>query len=85
LTLDSLFAQNKEPSRPNTKKQEKQIVITEIVALPKEDELALKVSFKLVPSKTAFSKVQLNLWFDNQQINSPLYLNSSGCLGNRRI
>lgn len=36
----------------------------------KEDELALKVGFKLFPSKSAFSKVQSDLWFDNHQINS---------------
>jgi hypothetical protein len=40
--------------------------------LTKEDELALKVGFKLFPSKTAFSKVKSDLWFDNQQISSVL-------------
>ncbi len=50
--------------------QEKRIEITEVSALTKEDELVLKVSFKLFPSKTAFSKVQSDLWFDNQKISS---------------
>jgi hypothetical protein len=36
----------------------------------REDELALKVQFKLVPSKAAFSKVKSDLWFDNQRISS---------------
>ncbi len=52
------------------RKIEKQIVITEISALTKIDELSLKITFMLVPSKTAFSKMQFILWFDNQQISS---------------
>ena len=71
LTLDNLpSAQPKEPDKSTAKILEKQIVITEIGTATKEDELALKVGFKLVPSKTAFSKVQLDLWFDNQKISS---------------
>lgn len=38
--------------------------------MTKVDELALKVVFRLLPSKTAFSKVRSNLWFDDQQISS---------------
>ena len=38
--------------------------------MTKEDELALKVGFKLFPSKTAFSRVQSDLWFDSQKIKS---------------
>ena len=71
LTLDNLpNVPKKEPAKTTPPNQEKRIVITEIGTLTKEDELALKVSFKLVPSKTAFSKVQSDLWFDNQQISS---------------
>ena len=71
LTLDSLPASPKnEPAPANTQKPEKQILITGIDTLTKEDELALKVGFKLLPSKTAFSKVQTDLWFDNQKISS---------------
>jgi hypothetical protein len=51
-------------------KTEKQIVITEISTTTKVDELSLKVDFRLVPSRTAFSKVHFVLWFDNQQIRS---------------
>src|ERR1035438_8266484 len=59
LTLDSIpNASQKEPAKPNLQSLEKRIVITEIGVSTKEDELALKVSFKLFPSKTAFSKVQ---------------------------
>ena len=71
LTLDSIpNASQKEPAKPNLQSLEKRIVITEIGVSTKEDELALKVSFKLFPSKTAFSKVQSDLLFDNQKINS---------------
>lgn len=52
--------------------QEKQIIITEIDATTREDELSLKVGFRLLPSKTAFSKIKSDLWFDNQQISSRL-------------
>ncbi len=71
LTLDRLpSAPKKEPSKTTLQVQEKRIIITEIGTLTKEDELALKVGFKLVPSKTAFSRVKSDLWFDNQQISS---------------
>jgi hypothetical protein len=71
LTLDNLpTAPDSEPSKTIAQIREKQIIITEIGILTKQDELALKIGFKLVPSKTAFSKVHSDLWFDNQQINS---------------
>jgi len=71
LTLDHLpIASNKVADRSVLRKTEKQIVIAEISALTKIDELSLKVGFRLVPSKTAFSKVQFELWFGNQQISS---------------
>jgi hypothetical protein len=69
--LDNLpSALVEEPEQCKTRVQEKQITITGITALTKEDDLALKVSFKLFPSKTAFSTVQLEIWFNGQQINS---------------
>ncbi len=73
LTLDSLpNAPTKELSKLTKPIHEKQIIITEIGAITREDELALKVGFKLVPSKAAFSKVKSDLWFGNQQISSVL-------------
>jgi hypothetical protein len=59
-----------ESDKSNGSIREKQIIITEISAITKEDELAFKVDFKLVPSKTAFSKVKSDLWFENHQISS---------------
>ena len=71
LTLDNLpIAPKQELAKTTAQVQEKRIIITDIGTLTKEDELALKVSFKIVPSKTVFSKVQSDLWFDNQQISS---------------
>jgi hypothetical protein len=61
-----------ESDKATTLIQEKQIIITEIEAVTREDELALKVGFKLIPSKTAFSKVKSGLWFNNQQISAVL-------------
>ncbi len=71
LTLNHLPNTTKNESTETTAQiQEKKIVITEVGTVTKEDELALKVSFKLFPSKTAFSKVQSDLSFDNQIISS---------------
>jgi len=70
-TLDHKYCNSdKHASKDVPQKNEKQIVITEISTTPKVDELSLKVGFRLVPSKTAFSKVHFVLWFDNQQIRS---------------
>jgi len=70
-TLDHKYGNSgKHASKDVQQKNEKQIVITEISTTPKVDELSLKVGFRLVPSKTAFSKVHFVLWFDNQQIRS---------------
>jgi hypothetical protein len=53
---------------PKENAQEKQIVITEIDTLTKEDELALKVGFRLIPSKADFSKLMSDLFFDDQKL-----------------
>ena len=71
LTLDLLPAMpDKVADKSASRNAEKKIIITEIFAITKIDELSLKVAFRLVPSKAAFSKVHLDLWFDNQQISS---------------
>ena len=70
LTLDNLPNTTKKEPAKTTTIQEKRIVITEIGTLTKEDELVLKVDFKLIPSKNAFSKVQSDLWFDEHKISS---------------
>ncbi len=50
----------------------KQVTIVEVKSSTREDELALKISFKLLPSKTSFSKVKSDLWFDGQLISTIL-------------
>ena len=70
LTLDKLPIVTKESNNAPAKVSEKQIIITEISTSTKMAEIALKVAFKLVPSKTAFSKIQFDLFFNNQQISS---------------
>src|SRR5512140_2477184 len=70
LTLDNLSNAKDKPTQKPSNVHIKSIIITEIDTLTKEDELELKVSFTLVPSRNSFSKVKLDLWFDNQQIKS---------------
>jgi len=48
----------------------KQIAVTEIKTETREDELALTVSFKLLPSRKAFSKITSDLLFDGHQLSS---------------
>jgi hypothetical protein len=63
-------------------KPTKAIVINSIADTTKEDELALKVEFSLIPSKASFSKINLDLYFQEQLINStPLYISQSSLLG----
>jgi len=70
-TLDSpRELPEKESAQAVTSEQKRQIVLTEIATLTKEDELALRVEFRLLPSKTAFSKISADLYFDDQKLNS---------------
>ena len=48
----------------------KQIVITEIGFVTKENELALRIEFGLFPSKKFFSKMRADLFFDGQKLRS---------------
>jgi hypothetical protein len=70
-TLNNLpETQNNTPTKLVVREQKKQIEITEINTSAREDELVLKVGFKLLPSKTAFSRVTSDLYFDEQKIAS---------------
>ena len=69
-TLDDLsFQFNIEKTR-ETITPTKAIVINKISDTTKEDELALKVDFSLLPSKTSFSKINLDLFFQEHLLNS---------------
>jgi hypothetical protein len=72
-TFDGLstFTQNRSAGVVDLK-DKKQIFITEIETVTKEEELELKVGFRLSPSKTSFSKVTSDLYFDGQKFNSTL-------------
>ena len=68
-TLDSLRnAPQKENAKEIDSDQKKQIAITKIDTVTREDELALKVDFRLLPSRTAFSKITSELYFDGQKL-----------------
>ncbi len=48
--------------------QKKQIAITEIATEIREDELALRIGFKLFPSRAAFSKITSDLYFNGKKM-----------------
>jgi hypothetical protein len=81
-TLEDLsFQFNIERSKEATKPS-KAIVIDRIAETTKEDELALKVEFSLLPSKASFSKITLDLYFQEQLLNSTsLSIPQSSLLG----
>jgi hypothetical protein len=58
----------KASAKPVGEGQKKQITITEVVAVTREDELALRIGFKLFPSRAAFSKVTSVLYFNGKKM-----------------
>ncbi len=58
------------PSKTVVPEQKKQMEITQITTSTREDELVLKVSFKLTPSRNAFSRLTSDLYFDELKIDS---------------
>ena len=71
FTLNSVpEPQKAEKTKAATPEQKKQIEVTEMSSSTLEDELVLKVGFKLLPSRTAFSRVTADLYFDEQKIDS---------------
>jgi hypothetical protein len=58
------------PTKAVVPEQKKQIEITEISTTTREDELVLKIGFRLSPSRTAFSRVTSDLYFDGEKIDS---------------
>ena len=70
-TLDFLPEMSqKEPAKAVEPERKRQIVITEIGTVAREDELDLKVGFRLLPSKIAFSKITAELYFDGQKLHT---------------
>ena len=70
-TLDNISYQfnieRKEDSKPV-----RSIIIDAIEPTIKEDELELKTEFRLLPSKDSFSKLNLDLYFEDQLLNSTI-------------
>ncbi len=64
-TFDSLPAAKENSSQAHNNKR---IIITEIVNETKEDDLELKVGFRLSPSKASFSRIIAELYFDEQKL-----------------
>jgi hypothetical protein len=62
--------QKEEPAKAVLLGQKKQIEITELSTSTMEDELTLRIAFKLLPSRTAFSRVTADLYFDDQKFES---------------
>ncbi len=52
---------------------QKQIILTKIYLENNVEGLALKVDFKLLPSKKVYSKIKSDLWFDNKRVESVLF------------
>ncbi len=69
-TLEDLSFQFNINRTKEASKSTKAIVINRIAATTKEDELALKIEFTLLPSKASFSKINLDLYFQEQLLNS---------------
>ncbi len=69
-TLDNLSFQFNTGRSKEIVKPVKAIVINRIFDSIKEDELLFKVEFRLLPSKVSFSKVNLDLFFQEYLLNS---------------
>jgi hypothetical protein len=68
MKLDNPTNVHEEPAKEFTSEPRKQITIAEIITETKENELALKVAFHLLPSRRAFSKIWSDLYFDAQKL-----------------
>ncbi len=68
--MDNLSYQFNTTRSKEAIKPTKTIIINRISDTTKEDELALKVEFSLFPSKTSFSKINLDLFFQEHLLNS---------------
>ena len=67
-TLDSLPASQQKSPQAIESSSKKQIIITEIGTETAEDELTVKIVFRLLPSKASFSKITLDLFFDGHKM-----------------
>jgi hypothetical protein len=70
-TIDNVYFEFNISKTKKASKSNKAIIITDIFSTPKEeDELELKIGFSLLPSKVSFSKINLDLFFEDHLVNS---------------
>jgi hypothetical protein len=69
-TLDDMSFQFNVPRIEDTIKPSKAIIINRILEATKEDKLELRIDFSLLPSKMSFSKVNLDLYFQEALLKS---------------
>jgi hypothetical protein len=68
-TIDDLSYQFNIQKR-ETSKSIKEIIIDQIRTINKENELALKIEFRLLPSNASFSKINLDIYFQEHLLKS---------------
>jgi hypothetical protein len=68
--IDDIIYQFNIQKPKEEKNPKKAIIISNIFSVTKEDELALKIFFSLLPSISFFSKIKLDLYFQEQLLNS---------------
>ena len=69
-TIDNISYQFNIQKTKGAEKPTKTIIINDIDTKTKVDELLLKIGFSLLPSKAAFSKIILDLYFQEHLLNS---------------
>lgn len=69
-TLDNLAYHFDIQKTKGKDKPKKTIIINGIEHVIKENELDLRIGFSLLPSKTSFSKIIIDLYFQNNLLNS---------------
>lgn len=69
-TIDSLAYQFDIQKSISKEKSKKDIVITGVTHIPKENELVIKIWFDLLPSKASFSKITVDIYFQDNLLNS---------------
>jgi hypothetical protein len=69
-TIDNILYQFNVPKTKDAKIPVKAIFINNVTAVTLEDELALKIGFSLIPSISYFSKIKLDLYFQEHLLNS---------------
>ena len=81
-TLDNMSFQFNVTREKDTVKPSKAIIINRISDTTREDELELRIDFSLLPSKVSFSKINLDLYFQENLLKSiALHITPSALLG----